>query len=170
MKNQLHWARRARQRAEAVVKQLRQAKSGSELYGTTSHFLARVALSSPVQSSRAFAQTWQDLVGAGGASLGRTTIESIRNAFCVVVKELYEAEVRSAATRAAGGAAQPAKGLGAPGHPPHAVVLHVHDEASLRLRSAQDASAAPSRGRSSKVLQHVIWVNVGEAGRLYFSD
>ena len=40
------------------------------------------------------------------------------------------------------------------------VLLHIHDEASLRLRSSTDASgSAPSRGRSSKVQQHVTSVH-----------
>jgi hypothetical protein len=34
--------------------------------------------------------------------------------------------------------------------------LHIHDEASLRLRSKGDLAGAPSRSRSSKVMQHIV--------------
>ena len=45
-----------------------------------------------------------------------------------------------------------AQGLGIP----CAVLLQIHDEASLRLRSSADTDgSAPSRSRSSKVQQHV---------------
>ena len=40
------------------------------------------------------------------------------------------------------------------------MLLHLHDEAALRLRSAADTDfGAPSRGRSSKVQQHVATVH-----------
>ena len=68
-KNQLAWARRMRQKAEASLAHMRVAKIKEQKNRTTSSFLARVALASPLQSTRAFAQSWQDLVGAGASCL-----------------------------------------------------------------------------------------------------
>ena len=39
-------------------------------------------------------------------------------------------------------------------------LLHVQDEARLRLRSAEPADTAPARSRSSKVRQHALWMHV----------
>ena len=80
----------------------------------------------------------------------------------MVVKDVYREEIRKAAKRQAPSAR-------APDAVPHAVVLHYHDEASLRLRSALDPSAPLSRARSSKVLQHVMWVKTGSEAPLLFA-
>ena len=50
-----------------------------------------------------------------------------------------------------------------------AALLHIHDEASLRLRSSDDNGAMPSRSRSSKVQQHSVFVQtLGQEGSLRF--
>ena len=162
LKNQLAHVRRMRQKAETSLAHLRQSKIREKNNSTTACFLARVALASPLQSTRAFAQSWQDLVGAGASCLGRTTIESIRNAFVAVVKDVYREEIRKAARRQIAPAP-------APDSVPHAVVLHYQDEASLRLRSALDPTAPLSRARSSKVLQHVMWVKSSSEAPLLFA-
>ena len=54
-------------------------------------------------------------------------------------------------------------GAGPPFHD-FVVLLHLHDEASLRLRSSSGVGAAPSRGRSSKLTQHSVWIQVGGQG------
>ena len=50
--------------------------------------------------------------------------------------------------------------------------LHVHDEASLRLRSfAQSDTAAPVRSRKSSVQQHAMWLFAGQAaGQQVFTE
>ena len=131
LQNQLAWQKRQRARAEASLLRRQQAKAGGRVNRTTSTFVARVALSSQLQSSRSFAEAWSDLVGAGSAGLSRYTIESIRSAFCTVVKDLYFGEIETAAKTGARALA-PAPAVPA-GAPRVQVLLHLHDEASLRL-------------------------------------
>ena len=131
-----------------------------------------MALASPLQSQRSFAQSWSGLVGAGTTGCGRSTIEKIRNAFCGVVKDLYFGEIETASKRKASalalGLAASASSAHALGVAPCNVVLHVHDEALLRLRSSLDPHGPASRGRSSKVVQHAVWVDVGSSEPLRF--
>ena len=134
---------------------------------TSSAFLAKVSLASPLQSARSFAESWTDLVGSGYASVGRTTIDRVRSAFCEVVKDLYLGEIETAA-RSRSSALAPDSALALGDASLCGVVLHVHDEASLRLRSKLDSAGPVSRGRSSKVIQHSVWADVGASEPLRF--
>jgi hypothetical protein len=111
--------------------------------------------------------------------LKRRAIGRVRDALSEVVKELYLEQVERAARRSrAAEALETARALGAGSRlADFVVLLHLHDEASLRLRSSSDVGAAPSRGRSSsdvgaapsrgrssKVMQHSVWIQVGGQG------
>ena len=87
LRNKLAYAKRRRAQAVASLRRLQKSKDDEASHRTSSSFVAKVALASPLQSSRSFAQSWLDLVGAGTAGCGRSTIERIRNAFCEVVKD-----------------------------------------------------------------------------------
>ncbi len=100
-----------------------------------------------------------------------SSINRIKNAFVVVLLRMYNELLGSVVASAAPSVeADPALGqpaLGKTGIRVFGVaVLHVHDEAALRLRShLGDVPKQASRSRSSKVQQHVVTVCV--AGKLY---
>jgi len=145
-------------------------------------FLARAALASPTTSARSFEKTWSDLVGSGDRGISRRQIARIRDAFVGVLKERSAEQLEAIAERAAkcariGAAARAPSLLGvglwaagssmaAASRAPSfatASVLHIQDEAALRLRSMADLSVtSPSRSRSSMVQQHVVSVHFGD--------
>jgi hypothetical protein len=164
--NKLQHARRRYKTAEAALRALQRARDDEPAHCITAEFVAKVALSAPSSSSRAFADAWADLIGVGAVGCSRRTIGRVRDAFSEVVKELYLDQVERAARRSrAAETLETARALGAGSRlADFVVLLHLHDEASLRLRSSSDVGAAPSRGRSSKVMQHSVWVQVGGQG------
>ena len=77
--------------------------------------------------------------------VSRTSVGRIRDAFAEVCKDFCRLRVRVAVSSASASSKLFCVAL-----------LHIHDEASLRLRSALDAlPGLPSRSRSSKVQQHL---------------
>ena len=75
LENQLARARRKIVRLETSLKELTQGHSG---HGGqfTPEFLAKVALSIPTANARAFASSWQDLVGVGASGCCRAASAS----------------------------------------------------------------------------------------------
>ena len=176
LRNRLDYARRCRRKAEAKIRELQQARERDGSHRVTAAFVARIALSAPSASSRAFADAWSDVVGAASAICSRRSIGRVRDAFTYVVKDLYfsrlQEEARdafaAAAALASSAASAPAARLPtafevAVSFAPQCWVglLHFHDEASLRLRSSADVGGAASRVRTSKVMQHVLWADFG---------
>ena len=176
LRNKLGYARRCRAKAEADLRDLQLARERDGPRRMTAAFVAKVALASPSASSRAFAETWADLVGSGAAGCSRRTIGRVRDAFSSVIKDIYLDQLEESARLAALALACPsalapgsASALASAVAPAtFAVVLHFHDEASLRLRSATDVSLPLSRSRSSSVLQHSVWVDVCNSGQRCF--
>ena len=119
-------------------------------------YLTKVALAKPTTSARAFADSFRDLAGTGLCC--RSTMAKIRDAFVPVVVDVSWTRLK--AVLAAPGAVQQAAPCA--GGPLVVSLLHIHDEASLRLRSAVSFEGAPSRSRSSCVQQHLLWAHVGE--------
>ena len=144
--------------------------------------MARVGLARPSASLRSFSVTLRDLCGEGN-TVSRTQIGRIRDAFVQTLLELRGEELRkivaaelrapaaatgavyaasatcAVASKAATGAVASDAATGARRRLRAVVVLHLHDEASLRLRSHLGGAAdLPSRSRSSKVQQHVVKV------------
>ena len=155
LKNQLKWSRRARRMLAAQFAKLKAVKNASQNSRITPGFITKVALSHPSTCARAFANAWKELIGVGAQGCARTTIGRIRDAFAECCKELCCSQVRSAVA----GSRQTA--IASADRPEQALLcataLHIHDEASLRLRSASDAlPGMPSRSRSSKVQQHCV--------------
>ena len=116
--------------------------------------VCQVALSSFVSSAAAFAETLRDLIGDGLCS--RRTMSRIRDAFAGVVVEMSNVRLAQAVVAATSAgvaelAAEPCVGTAQCAGGPLfvAAVLHIHDEASLRLRSrvATDATGVPERSR-----------------------
>jgi len=168
LKHQLQWARRAKRKAEEELRRITGGKQGYK-NRMTPEFLARAALSKPTTVARGFADAWQDLVGVGVSGCSRTTITRIRDAFAEVVKQhscdvvslaaSTSAAVRQKQLSAAARQAQSAAVRQVPSFQSVAL-MHIHDEASLRLRSSADTDLGkPSRSRSSKVQQHAAYVS-----------
>ena len=162
------------------VKELTQARASEKRGRTSSSFICKVALSKPSTSARAYlSQNFEDLVGNAGDVVGcsRSAIEKIRDAFVSVAVDVSLAHVRdmvltaSCAGRlaAASGAGSSAAASRAGVRPFQVAVLHIHDEASLRLRSRSDTlSHLPERSRSSKVQQHLVWLYMESRERVRF--
>ena len=181
LQNQLHWARVKCRRAHEKLRTLACGKNRRNKNRMTPEFLTKVALSWPTTCGRAFASAWRDLVGVRQQGCSRPTISKIRDAFVETIKEMRTTEVQSAVAKAL---ATSQKGRRhAPGtaaslatdsaHPFFvAAILHIHDEASLRLRSDTDMQGGlPSRSRSSKVQQHCVWLHlVGQLVIRWFAD
>ena len=176
-RHKLQWARRAKRKAEQQVRSMRIGKKRKNNNAITPEFLAKVALSLPSTCARSFADSWRDLVGVGVAGCSRTSITRIRDAFVEVLQDMRAREVKLVIGSAAGAPASAAKAPGSAALTPgsaaltpgrrsaassrrlHCVaVLHIHDEASLRLRSTADTDTITARNRSRKssVQQHVV--------------
>ena len=179
--------RKTQRQLKAEAKAAKVAKDKSNKNAITPEFLVKVALSWPSTVARSFATSWRDLVGVGQAGLSRISIDRIRDQFVEVIQQMRGEQckqvVRSAALAATNvaasapsSAAPGASSVAAPGASvtgiPCTAVLHIHDEASLRLRSsAETDTTGPNRSRSSKVQQHVVQVFVPDhAPMRWFSD
>ena len=116
--------------------------------------LTHVALSYPPVSARGFARTVQDLLGSAARSFGRTAIAKVRDSFAGVLQDFNNQDVEKSVCRAA--TAHFANAATAKG-PLTVALLHIHDEASLRLRSFGQGSLT-DRSRKSSVQQHALWL------------
>ena len=74
LRNKLAYAKRSRAAARASLRRMQKARDEESTRFVSSLFVAKVALASPLQSSRSFAQSWLDLMG-GAASVSRPAIE-----------------------------------------------------------------------------------------------
>ena len=145
----------------------------------------------PLTSCRALAQAHSDLIGSSGGRQGvgcsRTTISRIKDAFAEVCKEENANEIRRAVSRTkaeadaagqralqkAAAVAQAAILRNNEGAAVAAArqnialagsftLLHIHDEATLRLRTFGDDDTKPTRSTSSMVQQHAVYLYSGE--------
>ncbi|NBO32709.1 MAG: hypothetical protein EBV05_14375, partial [Cyanobacteria bacterium WB6_1B_304] len=173
---QLDWLRKTRPHKARRADPTR-VKNMMEL-----QWMARVGLARPSASLRSFSVTLRDLCGKD-STVSRTQIGRIRDAFVQTLLELRGEELRkivvaelrapaaatgavyaasatcAVASKAATGAVASDAATGARRRLRAVVVLHLHDVASLRLRSHLGGVAdLPSRSRSSKVQQHVVKV------------
>ena len=154
LKDQLKWARKKRREAEEALRKMQRGKDGRKANRIPPQFLAKVALSHPSSAARSFACAWRDLVGDGTFGVSRTSVGRIRDAFAEVCKDFCRVRVRIATASACRSSVASSGPSSAPLF--CAAVLHIHDEALLRLRSSLDALLGlPSRSRSSKVQQHM---------------
>ena len=173
--NATAWQKRRRDKAETELKRLKSSHQGYK-NRVTPFFKAKIALSVPVVSARGFAQSWKDFFGEDSTCLGRSAIDRIRDAFAEISTEMLWGEARleiaaltAAAAPAAAAVAPDLAAALAPAPPAAAgppivhscALLHIHDEAALRLRSFADADVqarGPTRSRTSKVQQHALWL------------
>lgn len=120
-------------------------------------WIVRVMLAAPHTSGRALAQAFRDVAGSDACTVSRSTIGRIKDARA----EMYPEMVLQAVAMSLGAHKADATHHGRPFVTMH--MLHVQDEAELRLRSGDvwDGPDVPRRARASKVQQHVLSVVVG---------
>ena len=112
-------------------------------------WFARVALAQPSVHNKAPVEIVNDLGGADTQIVSHTYARRIRDAFVEVLKGLNVEQVTSFAQAAyrkdaIAGTAGVASSTEAPSRCVPFVLLHLHDEAALRLRSHMGASASAS--------------------------
>jgi len=152
-RKQTQYPRKRRQKAEAQLRAFKKARVDRIL---SLEWTARIGMAPPQLPARSIKLTLTEVMPAGSA-IGTTSVHRIRDAFCEFWKVLAD-EARAVFARrglhnAPHTASRGAAAIGA-GPTCTAVLLHVHDEAALRLRS-QEVGCAKSRSRGSKVQQHV---------------
>ena len=92
-------------------------------------------------------------MGVGVSGCGRSAITTIRDAFVETVKEMNVQDVVAFLQRGIRLSARPDSAAGAPESLLCVALLHIHDEASLRLRSSADLEiAGPSRIRGRTII------------------
>jgi hypothetical protein len=175
LQNQLVYLRACKRKLEHQLAVFQSGKQGGNANNrTTPEFLAKVALSWPTTCARGFSDAWRDLVGVGVSGCSRSTITKIRDSFVEVIQENNIRQVTLAAALSTAAASAPGTAASAPGTAavaPRATasvsgsaasapvpgffcvaLLHIHDEASLRLRSSADTDlGAASWSRTNKV-------------------
>lgn len=154
--------------------ELSKTKAGASL---RSQWLARVALSHPQTSALGFSETFKDLICAGvdskNTGCGRSSITYIRDAFVEILKaknaDAIRAAARSLAVHARAEMASHVSrvvsgcSVSRGGMVKSVELLHIHDEATMRLRSHMAAhEGKPSRSRHTAVQQHAAWLYIGD--------
>jgi hypothetical protein len=120
-------------------------------------WLLRVILAAPHASGRALAQSFRDIAGVDYNTVSRFSIGRIKDAWV----EMYKRMKLQAVAKVVDGHIVQAKHDAAKFAA--LFLLHIQDEADLRLRSGEacDGPRVPRRSRASKVQQHVVSVHVG---------
>ena len=167
---QLRWARSRRAAADKKLHEMGRAREPTR-NALSIQWIVRVCLANPVTSARGFAASWADLVGTGQKGVSRKTITKIRNAFVEFCLELNRKELCQAVAaqvqrlapsqKPARGAARP-RGIVRPASATTAavvVLMHVQDEARMRLRQTLDDRG--SRSRTASVQAHVCALRTG---------
>ena len=129
-------------------------------------WIVRVALAKPATSMRGLAITCRDFFGEdSNTPCSRPTMSKIRDAFVEVVKDISASEL-AAAIRVLSAASS---NIGQPRCFLTITMLHVQDEADMRLRSELPDNfdcKTPSRSRSSKVQNHIVTVHLPQGAKL----
>jgi hypothetical protein len=115
-------------------------------------WIVKIFLTAPGQNARGLTKSFRDIVGFDKNPVSRETINKVRGAWCGFYKTLV---LKLAADRVAF-AVSVANGRRVAFAPVY--LLHVQDEADIRLRSGDGrlASDIPGRSRASKVQQHCV--------------
>ena len=158
LRARLAYALRSKKILAAELAVATKPKDGSTI---RPEWLVKVCLSKPLTSARGYAQAFADLCpGDGVAGCSRTTITAIKDAFVEVVKNENVKEISSTIAAVAAQARVARISTPAALCVRAVVMLHLQDEADMRLRSMKTCNDPPSRGRSSKVQQHAVTLRV----------
>jgi len=160
-RKQLWYQRKRREKAEAQLRSFKKTRVDRIL---SLEWTARIAMAPPQLPARSIKLTLTEVMPAGW-TIATTSIHRIRDAFCEFWKVLADEALVQFVHRGLHNAPHTAsRGAAAIGAGPTctAVLLHVHDEAALRLRS-QEVGCAKSRSRGSKVQQHVCTLHLRDS-------
>jgi hypothetical protein len=150
-KHYLRWWRLKRENDSLQSKLASHTAAKADGNRLSPEWILRIFLTSPSTSSRSLARSFRDVVGLDENTVGKDAIHRVRGAWV----ESYKATVmKLAAERVAGalGAARCSRAAFAP-----IFLVHVQDEADIRLRSREDDGLpVPRRSRASKVQQNVV--------------
>jgi hypothetical protein len=115
-------------------------------------WFVRAGLANPILPSRTLQELLQDFMLDECKQISHTYVGSVRDAFVEIIKGLMGEQTTSVGARAVSSCTERRSGASTIMEARPVFVPHVHDEASMRLRSL-DASllSRPIRGRSSKV-------------------
>ena len=117
-------------------------------------WIVKIFLSEPGQNARGLTKAFRDIIGLDANTVSRPTIDKVRGAWVELYKNIM---MKLAADRMA---TTLAMATGERSAFAFAIYLHVQDEADLRFRSGKpelmDTIGIQSRGRASKVQQHVV--------------
>ena len=134
--------------------------------------VAQVSLSAPGSNARAFARAQRDFA-AKDEAVSRPTIESIRDAFVAEAKRSMEDAAAAHLSKGQAALKEAASALRHDVAASEAVArarrtkfsvvgcCHIHDEASLRLRSL-DPTETANRSKRSNVQQHAVWLQAAD--------
>ena len=112
-------------------------------------WILRVFLTTPCHSGRGTATSFRDVVGLDENTISRPSIDKVRGAWVEFYKKMV---LQLGAERVAGAVAAGKRAGFAP-----IFLVHVQDEADIRLRSGEDDGLPiPRRSRSSKVQANVV--------------
>ncbi|CAK0857217.1 unnamed protein product [Prorocentrum cordatum] len=166
------YALKKKDQAQSALVAERQSKEGNQMRAL---WIIRCFLSPPTLSQRALADYLGAFpVGGDRAPVGQGFIGRVRDAFAATLKDFQKHELNALCA-----AALDAREAAGQQGPCVVYLVHVHDEAQMRLRSFQtDANATPgmplprgvgvggdafSRSREAKVQNNVIRVATGDA-------
>ena len=154
-------ARRFRLERDALATKVRTIAGAKDHGALSQEWLLRVILSKPNASARSVEQSFADIVGSDVRIISRSSLNAVRDAWV----ELYKPMVFAAGADLVAACVRRAVEVKADFAPVY--LVHIQDEADIRLRSenARDGAAVPSRSRSSKVQQHVLTMH-GAGGRV----
>ena len=158
---------RRRQRVARMTRELKQLRAQVENFKTTKtlggrlsqEWILRVILSAPNASGQGLVDAFKMAVASDSSALSRLSMGSIKPSFLEFWKEMNHSKVREFVSmqlrEVVSGTA-----LGVSAVPPFlgVILLHVQDEAELRLLSSDSSSrpGLPRRSRTSKVQLHVV--------------
>jgi hypothetical protein len=141
---------RAQQRQVQALRHEYDANLGAKVQGRLRYmWFIRAGLSNPAVPTRTLSEFFRDFGIEEASQMSATRMASARNAFCEIVKKMYRRDFE-----------QRCETLGPGGS---IVMTHVHDEALMRVRSfVESLNSRLNRGRYSKVLNHVVWLQLDD--------
>ena len=152
--------RRMKQECMRLKEQVKNFKTTKTLGGRLSQeWILRVILSAPNASGQGLVDSFKMAVASDSSALSRQSMGCIKASFLEFWKEMNHSVVREFLSMQLRGVVSETA-LGVSAAPPFlgVILLHVQDEAELRLLSSDSSSrpGLPRRSRTSKVQLHVV--------------
>ena len=146
---------------EAAIHKSAKARGGHRGRVLSQEWTVRVFLAAPLTTGRALSESFRLVAGFDENLVSRTTIGKIRDAWVEMYIRMIGGVARDFVKRHLASCEREKRDFAV------VTLLHVQDEADIRLRSgdARDGPALPRRGRASKVQLHVVTMAAGDYWR-----